>query len=91
VYCLFYGAFFNGNVPTIDGKRIIQRDLRDDADSINNQEVTPMPLRVEVNSQGTPTIRAKDPRYATPGPDESQKFPHDAAASKATPPVGVAV
>jgi arylsulfatase len=83
-------AFFNGNVPTIDGKGIVQRDLRDNAYSINNQGVTLVPLKVEVDPQGTPTIQAQDPRYATPGPDESQEFHHDAAASKTTPPVGVA-
>lgn len=67
-------AFFNANVPPIDGEGIGERDLGDNAFTINNQGVTLVPLEVSTAADGQPIIRAKDPRYASPGPDESQQF-----------------
>jgi arylsulfatase len=32
------------------------------------------PLEVKIQANGDIYIRAKDPAYATPGPDEVQKF-----------------
>ena len=38
------------------------------------QGVTIVPLDVRVLENGDVYIRAKDPAYANPGPDEAQKF-----------------
>ena len=67
-------AFFNGNVPPLDRKGIETRDLSDTAQTINEQGVTIVPLDVRVLDDGDVYIRAKDPAYATPGPDEAQVF-----------------
>jgi iduronate 2-sulfatase len=67
-------AFFNGNVPPLPVEGIQQRDLREDAQTINEQGVTMVPLDVRTLENGEVHIRAKDPAYATPGPDEVQKF-----------------
>jgi arylsulfatase len=66
-------AFFNGNVPPLSGEGIVTRDLGADAQTINQQGLTLVPLEVRF-SDGDVVIRAKDPRYATPGPDEAQSF-----------------
>jgi hypothetical protein len=44
------------------------------AQTNNEQGVTIVPLDVRILESGEVYIRAKDPAYATPGPDESQKF-----------------
>jgi hypothetical protein len=67
-------AFFNANVPPLPREGIQTRDLRDDAQTINEQGVTIVPLDVRILDDGDVYIRAKDPAYATPGPDEVQKF-----------------
>jgi beta-xylosidase len=67
-------AFFNANVPPLPREGIETRDLGDDAQTINEQGVTIVPLDVRVLSDGQVFIRAKDPAYANPGPDEVQKF-----------------
>jgi arylsulfatase len=67
-------AFFNANVPPVDRKGIESRDLGDTAQTINPQGVTIVPLELQELADGAIFIRAKDPAYATPGPDESQKF-----------------
>jgi len=66
-------AFYNANVPPIPDEGIAQRDLRADAQTINQQGLTLVPMEVRMQG-GELFIRAKDPRYATPGPDEAQKF-----------------
>jgi hypothetical protein len=66
-------AFFNGNLPPLPRKGIQKRDLGEIAQTINEQGVTIVPLDVKVLADGEIYIRAKDPAYATPGPDESQK------------------
>ena len=66
-------AFFNANVPPVSRKGIVQRDLGENAHTINEQGVTIVPLDVRVDDQGDVIIRAKDPAYASPGPDESQQ------------------
>jgi arylsulfatase len=68
-------AFYNANVPPVSGNGIQQRDLSEDAQTINQQGLTLVPLDIRM-SKGELVIRAKDPRYAVPGPDEAQKFPH---------------
>ncbi|WP_146535333.1 family 43 glycosylhydrolase [Rubripirellula reticaptiva] len=67
-------AFFNANVPPLPREGIEQRDIGDNAQTINEQGVTIVPLDVRVLENGEVFIRAKDPAYATPGPDEAQKF-----------------
>jgi arylsulfatase len=67
-------AFYNANVPTLPSEGITTRDLRADAQTINQPGLTLVPLDVRF-AHGDVVIRAKDPRYATPGPDEAQKFP----------------
>jgi len=67
-------AFFNGNVPPLEKTGIREKDLRDNAYTINKQGVTLVPLDVEILKDGDITIRAKDPDYAYPGPDEVQQF-----------------
>jgi beta-xylosidase len=67
-------AFFNGNVPPLSREGIQQRDIGDNAQTINEQGVTIVPLDVRMLDNGEVYIRAKDPDYANPGPDEAQKF-----------------
>ena len=67
-------AFFNANVPPLERKGIETRDLSETAQTINEQGVTIVPLDVRVLDDGEVYIRAKDPAYASPGPDEVQRF-----------------
>ena len=67
-------AFFNANVPPLPREGIETRDLRDNAQTINEQGVTIVPLDVKLLPDGDVSIRPLDPAYATPGPDEAQRF-----------------
>ncbi len=67
-------AFYNGNVPPLPRTGIQTRDLSETAQTINQQGVTIVPLEVRILDSGNIYIRAKDPDYANPGPDERQKF-----------------
>ncbi|GIW97967.1 MAG: hypothetical protein KatS3mg111_1300 [Pirellulaceae bacterium] len=67
-------AFFNANVPPLPREGIESRDLSEEAQTINPQGVTIVPLEVRILSDGEVSIRPKDPAYATPGPDEAQPF-----------------
>lgn len=67
-------AFFNGNVPPLSREGIEQRDLSATAQTINQRGTTIVPLEVKTLPDGDVHIRALDPAYATPGPDEVQKF-----------------
>ncbi|WP_145296443.1 family 43 glycosylhydrolase [Crateriforma conspicua] len=67
-------AFFNANVPPVPRDGIQDRDLGENAQTINEQGVTIVPLDVRMLDNGEVYIRAKDPAYATPGPDEAQDF-----------------
>ena len=66
-------AFFNANVPPLPRARIQSRDLSQDAQTINEQGVTLVPLEVRREANDV-VIRAVDPDYANSGPDELQKF-----------------
>ena len=66
-------AFFNSNLPPHPREGIETRDLSKTAQTINPQGTTIVPLEVKIQSDGDIYIRAKDPAYATPGPDEAQK------------------
>ena len=52
----------------------MSRNIGDNARTINEQGVTIVPLDVRVLDNGEVYIRAKDPAYAAPGPDEVQQF-----------------
>ena len=67
-------AFFNANVPPVSRAGIRDRDLGQNAQTINEQGVTIVPLDVRMLDNGEVYIRAKDPDYAHPGPDEAQTF-----------------
>lgn len=67
-------AFYNGNVPPVDVTNIANRDLGETAQTINQRGTTLVPLEVSIAGSGELLIRAKDPAYAAPGPDELQKF-----------------
>ena len=67
-------AFFNANVPPLPREGIQSRDLAETAQTINQRGTTIVPLEVEQLDNGEIYIRAKDPDYATPGPDEAQSF-----------------
>ncbi|MGB7346981.1 MAG: family 43 glycosylhydrolase, partial [Pirellulaceae bacterium] len=67
-------AFFNANVPPLSRDGIETRDIGDNAQTINEQGVTIVPLDVRTLDNGEVLIRAKDPAYASPGPDEAQEF-----------------
>lgn len=67
-------AFYNANVPPIGREGIETRDLSATAYTINQRGTTLVPLEVKLLENGELHIRAKDPAYATPGPDEAQSF-----------------
>jgi arylsulfatase len=67
-------AFFNANVPPLDGAGIEHKDLGSTAQTINEKGTTLVPLEVRILDDGEIFIRAKDPRYRNPGPDEAQEF-----------------
>jgi beta-xylosidase len=67
-------AFFNANVPPLAREGIEKRDLSETAQTITQRGTTIVPLEVKTLPDGEIYIRAKDPAYATPGPDEVQKF-----------------
>jgi xylan 1,4-beta-xylosidase len=66
-------AFYNANVPPLDRKGISTRDLGETAQTINRRGTTLVPMEV-MKVDGELIIRAKDPDYREPGPDEAQKF-----------------
>ncbi|NEW81309.1 MAG: hypothetical protein GZ094_02935 [Mariniphaga sp.] len=66
-------AFFNANVLPLSREGIQTRDLSQTAQTINEQGVTLVPLDVKMIDNEL-VIREVDPDYATPGPDELQKF-----------------
>jgi arylsulfatase len=68
-------AFYNANVPPLPREGIQTRDLSETAQTINPQGTTIVPLTVEILPDGDIYIRAIDPDYATPGPDEVWPVP----------------
>ncbi len=67
-------AFYNADRPVLDTAGIATRDLREAAQTINRQGTTLVPLQVQVLPDGDVRVRALDPAYAVPGPDEVQVF-----------------
>ena len=66
-------AFYNANIPPLPREGIEDRDLSQNAQTINEHGLTIVPLSVRL-VDGDVVIRALDPCYGTPGPDELQKF-----------------
>jgi len=67
-------AFYNANVPPLTREQARGADLTETAQTINRQGVTIVPLDVGTDARGQVHVRAIDPDYANPGPDESQQF-----------------
>lgn len=67
-------AFYNANVPPLNPKDIKGKDLGDDAYTINQLGTTLVPLEVKILPDGDVRVRAVDPDYANPGPEEVQEF-----------------
>lgn len=67
-------AFFNANNPPLSPESAATRDLSGDAYTINRQGTTLVPLAITTDAQGEVWVRAKDPTYASPGPEEKQEF-----------------
>lgn len=67
-------AFFNADVPPLPREGIKNRNLSESAQTINQRGTTIVPLDVGVDALGMAFVRARDPAYAVPGPDEVQKF-----------------
>ena len=63
----------NGGAP-VSKLGIQNRDLSETAQTINEQGTTIVPLEVKTGKDGDVYIRAIDPAYAVPGPDEAQRF-----------------
>lgn len=69
-------AFYNANIPPLSRAGIRRADLGATAQTINQRGTTLVPLDVRLLDNGELHIRAKDPDYASPGPDEAQSFGH---------------
>lgn len=67
-------AFYNANVPTLPKDGIEDRNLSEDAQTINEVGTTIVPLEVRILKDGDILIRAVDRHYRNPGPDEVQQF-----------------
>ncbi|MCK4960356.1 MAG: family 43 glycosylhydrolase [Planctomycetes bacterium] len=67
-------AFYNGNIPPISREDLKKRPLPDTAYTINPMGTTIVPLEVKIRDDGDIFILAKDPDYASPGPEEVQQF-----------------
>ncbi|MDQ8197994.1 family 43 glycosylhydrolase [Pelagicoccus enzymogenes] len=66
-------AFYNANKPTVPAAKAASMDLSDTAYTINPIGTTIVPLEIE-ERDGDVFVRAKDPHYANPGPEEVQQF-----------------
>ena len=64
--CLLLGVFC--------GTGVFAEEQTTKAQTINQRGVTIVPLDVKVLEDGEIYIRALDPAYANPGPDEVQQF-----------------
>lgn len=67
-------AFFNANVPPVTHAETMKPSVGKNAFTINAQGLTIVPLDVRILEDGDVRVRAKDPRYAKPGPEEVQNF-----------------
>ena len=61
-------------MPPLEKEGIENKNLMMSASTINQRGTTIVPLDVYTNDKGEVIIRAKDPAYGTPGPDEAQNF-----------------
>lgn len=67
-------AFYNANVPPVSREAALEPSVGENAHTINPQGVTLVPLEVRIEEDGDIYIRARDPAYANPGPEEVQQF-----------------
>ncbi|MCG8526175.1 MAG: family 43 glycosylhydrolase [Opitutales bacterium] len=68
-------AFFNANHTTSSLEETMDLNkTKGDAYTINKMGVTLVPLEIQTDKTGNISVRAKDPRYAKPGPEEVQQF-----------------
>ena len=67
-------AFYNANVPPISRYDALKPSVGDNAHTINPAGVTIVPMEVRILENGDIHVRAKDPAYAHPGPEEVQEF-----------------
>ncbi len=67
-------AFYNANVPPVSREEALEEKVGDNAHTINPSGVTLVPLEVKIQKDGDIFIRAIDPAYASPGPEEVQQF-----------------
>ncbi|MFA6591910.1 MAG: family 43 glycosylhydrolase [Bacteroidales bacterium] len=67
-------AFYNANVPPLSREGIQTRDLKEDAQTINQMGTTIVPIEVRTLEDGDVFVRAIDPDYRNPGPDEIEQF-----------------
>ena len=68
-------AFYNSNQPPISVTASKLISVGNTANTINQQGVTIVPLDVRVLDDGEIYIRAKDPDYSNPGPEEAEDYP----------------
>ena len=66
-------AFYNADEPVLSSAEALSRDLSDSAYTINKQGLTLVPMQIKMQD-GDVRVRAKDPAYAAPGPEEVQEF-----------------
>jgi arylsulfatase len=66
-------AFFNANGPPLKPEQLATKDLSDNAYTINRQGLTIVPIEI-LTLEGDISVKALDPAYAKPGPEESQPF-----------------
>jgi arylsulfatase len=66
-------AFLNGTPVPADSPKL-QLALPDTAYTLNRQGLTLVPMEVRILDDGDVSVRALDPDYAKPGPEEVQKF-----------------
>jgi xylan 1,4-beta-xylosidase len=66
-------AFFNANVAPLKPEQLATKDLSDNAYTINRQGLTIVPMDIRIK-EGDVAVKALDPAYAKPGPEEVQRF-----------------
>jgi xylan 1,4-beta-xylosidase len=72
-------AFFNANISPLPAEGIEKRDLHETAQTINDHGLTLVPMDIRKEGDDV-VVRALDPHYATPGPDEAPFWTDDNVA-----------
>jgi len=66
-------SFYNANKPTLNRDEARNKDVSDNAYTLNEQGLTLVPLEIKMVN-GEIIVWAKDPEYRYPGNEEIQKF-----------------